>query len=186
MRGDMLVNDVSAEPGLAYRFVGAESAEVVRELMRAAFGEYAGVLAVPSSAMDETVDDTAAHIALGGAVVVSAGDEAIASGRFEWRDDHVYIGRLSTLPAWRGKGIASAMMTMIEGLAFERGYGEARISVRTMLPKNIELYERLGYVVTRRYKHDRGEETVVDMAERLVGGWHRRDYGVRHSCLSKP
>ena len=37
----------------------------------------------------------------------------------------------------------------------------------TMRPKNIELYERLGYLVTARYQHDRGDEVVVDMAKQL-------------------
>jgi ribosomal protein S18 acetylase RimI-like enzyme len=157
---------VSSEFSL--RFVDEREAAVVREIMLAAFSEYTDVLTVPSSAMWETVENVADHIRLGGAVIVEAEGAVIASGRFELRDDHVYIGRLSTLPAWRGRGIAAAMMEAMEQRALENGLTEARISVRSLLPRNIALYERIGYVVTARYQHARGEEFVVDMAKQLA------------------
>lgn len=148
-------------------FVGPERAGEVRALMLAAFSEYDSVLSVRSSAMSETIDDVAGHIALGGAVLAIVNGETIGSGRFELRDDHVYIGRLSVLPEHRGAGIGGLMMTAMEQHAADKGFPEAHIGVRTMLPKNISLYERLGYVVTARYKHPRGDEIIVDMAKRL-------------------
>ena len=148
-------------------FVGPERAAEVRELMFAAFREYDGVLTVPSSAMSETIGDTAAHIAAGGAVLAMCGGQIVGSGRFEMRDDHVYIGRLSVLPEFRGRGIGALMMTALEQRGASLGAPEARIGVRTLLPKNIQLYERLGYVVTDTYKHPRGEEIIVDMAKTL-------------------
>jgi ribosomal protein S18 acetylase RimI-like enzyme len=151
-------------------FVGPDQAATVRELMLAAFAEYEGVLTVPSSAMWETVEDVASHIAQGGAVLVHAAGQPIASGRFEIRDDHVYIGRLSVLPEFRSRGIAARMMEAMESRGAEAGRSEARISVRTLLPRNIQLYERLGYVVTATYKHERGDEVIVDMAKRLASG----------------
>ena len=101
---------MTAEPALTLTFVGPEQAEIVRELMLAAFAEYESVLTVPSSAMWETIEDVAGHIALGGAVLARLGSETVGSGRFELRDDHVYIGRLSVLPPHRGRGVAAAMM----------------------------------------------------------------------------
>ena len=154
--------------GLTIRFVGVEAAALVRDLMLAAFREYEAVLTVPSSAMAESVDDVAAHVAQGGAVLAEVDGVAVGSGRFELRDDHVYIGRLSVLPNHRGQGIGAAMMLEMERHAAALGFSEARIGVRTMLPRNISLYERLGYVVTARYKHPRGDEIIVDMAKRLT------------------
>ena len=155
-------------PGpLTLSFAGPEAAPLVREIMRAAFAEYESVLTVPSSAMWETVEDVGGHIALGGAVLARLDNETVGSGRFELRDDHVYIGRLAVLPPYWGRGVAAAMMLAMEAHAFAKGLAEARISVRTLLPRNIALYERLGYVVTNRYEHARGEETVVDMSKRL-------------------
>jgi len=48
-----------------------EEAGVVREIMLAAFGEYAGALAVESSALLETVEDVTAAMRAGGAVLAS-------------------------------------------------------------------------------------------------------------------
>lgn len=148
-------------------FVGPEAAALVRELMLAAFDEYRSVLVVPSSALDETVEDVAAKLRLGGGVLAWAGERAIGSGRYEWRDGFVYIGRLSTLPEERGRGVGAAMMHAIHDLARSRGVPEAHISVRVLLPKNIDLYERLGYVEVARYQHERGNELVVDMVKTL-------------------
>ena len=158
---------MSADLGLTLAFVGPEEAALVRELMRAAFGEYDAVLTVPSSSMWETVEDVAGHIAEGGAVLARVGTDTVGSGRYALSEDHVYIGRLSVLPLHRGLGIGAAMMLAMEQRALTEGRTEARISVRTMLPKNIELYERLGYVVTARYQHERGNEIVVDLAKQL-------------------
>ncbi len=135
--------------------------------MLAAFGEYRDVLVVPSSAFDETVGDVAAKLGLGGGVLAWRGDQAIGSGRYEWREGYVYIGRLSVLPEARGRGIGASMMEAIHDLARTRGVPEAHISVRVLLARNIALYERLGYAEVARYQHDRGNELVVDMVKRL-------------------
>lgn len=153
---------------IVLEFAGPERAAEVRELMFAAFREYDGVLTVPSSAMSETLEDTAGHIAAGGAVLATCEGRLVGSGRFEMRDDHVYIGRLSVLPEFRGRGIGALMMTALEQRGASLGAPEARIGVRTLLPKNVALYERLGYVVTDTYKHPRGEEIIVDMAKKLL------------------
>jgi GNAT superfamily N-acetyltransferase len=158
---------MGADVAVTIEFVGPDQAPVVRDLMRAAFSEYDAVLTVPSSSMWETVEDVADHIAEGGAVLASVGPDTVGSGRYALRDDHVYIGRLSVLPTHRGRGIGAAMMLALEQRALTEGRIEARISVRTMLPKNIELYERLGYVVTARYQHERGNEIVVDLKKQL-------------------
>ena len=159
---------MTADSALTLAFVGPEQAELVRELMRAAFAEYDAVLTVPSSAMWESVEDVSEHIALGGAVLARLGSEPVGSGRYELREDHVYIGRLSVLPSHRGHGIAAAMMLAMEERGRRAAKPEARISVRVLLARNIELYERLGYTVTARYQHERGEETVVDMVKPLA------------------
>lgn len=158
---------MSPDPAVTLEFVGPGHAEVVRGLMRAAFSEYGAVLTVPSSSMWESVEDVAGHIAEGGAVLARVGAEPVGSGRYALRDDHVYIGRLSVLPAYRGRGIGASMMLAMEHKALEAGQHEARIGVRTVLPKNIELYGRLGYIVTARYQHERGKEVVVDLAKQL-------------------
>lgn len=139
----------------------------MREIMLASFAEYDSVLKVPSSAMWESVEDVAGHIALGGAVLARVGSESVGSGRYELREEHVYIGRVSVLPGFRNRGISTSMMQAMESRAAAAGRTEARISVRVLLPRNISLYERLGYVIMARYQHERGDEMIVDMAKRI-------------------
>jgi ribosomal protein S18 acetylase RimI-like enzyme len=161
-------------PARAVRLARLDEAPLVREIMRAAFAEYDTTLRVPSSALVETVEDVAAHMRLGGAVLATRpGNESggpVGSGRFECRDGHFYIGRLAVLPTHRGLGIAIAMIDFIEALARAEGVSEARLSVRMALPRNIGLYQRLGYTATATYSHPRGAEFVVDMAKSLLAG----------------
>ncbi|MBK7329561.1 MAG: GNAT family N-acetyltransferase [Dehalococcoidia bacterium] len=158
---------MTAEPALTLTFVGPEQAEIVRELMLAAFAEYE----CPDRPVERDVgrpSRMSPGTLLSGAVLARLGSETVGSGRFELRDDHVYIGRLSVLPPHRGRGVAAAMMLAMEQRAAAAGFREARIGVRTLLPRNIALYERLGYVVTNRYQHPRGDEIIVDMAKALL------------------
>ena len=144
-------------------------AATVHRLMLDAFREYEGVLDPPTSALDESVDDVLAHMALGGAVLALSGDEAVGSGRFELRQGGVvYIGRLAVPKAWRGRGIATAMVAFIEDAARSAGCVTATLDCRLALDGNISLYERLGYAVVSSYVHPRGDARVVTMTRPLV------------------
>jgi ribosomal protein S18 acetylase RimI-like enzyme len=84
--------------------------------------------------VSETVDDVRAAIAKGGAVLAWEDGEAVGSARYQWYPDHLYIGRVAVIPAYRGKGVGSALMRRIEEIARERGCGEIRLGVRMSLP----------------------------------------------------
>ena len=126
--------------------------------MRAAFAEYESVLSVPSSAMWERSRISPATSRSAALSSPGSADEPVGSGRFELREDFVYIGRLSVLPAHRGHGIGEAMMLALEQRGLRAAKREAHISVRVLLERNIALYERLGYTVTARYQHERGKK----------------------------
>lgn len=153
--------------GLCIRLATIAEAPLVRELMRAAFAEYAGVLEVPSGALSETVEDVVEHMALGGAVLAFDGEAAVGSGRFERLEGCIYIGRLSVHPADRGKGIGGAMMDFLENVGRSEGFAEAILGVRTAIPRNVDMYLRRGYEIVATYPHPRGTELIVDMAKKL-------------------
>jgi ribosomal protein S18 acetylase RimI-like enzyme len=75
------------------------------------------------------------------------------------------------LPAWRGRGIAAAMMTFIEEHARALGHPETRVEVRLSLPSNVALYRRLGYRTISEQPHPRGPafRTVI-LGKRVAGG----------------
>jgi ribosomal protein S18 acetylase RimI-like enzyme len=144
-------------------------AELVHRVMRAAFAEYEGVLRPPSGANEESVADVArAMQADGGAVLAFVGAEAVGSARYRLAADHLEVGRVAVLPAWRRRGVASRLMRFCEALAPRLGRDEVRVDVRAALPGNRALYERLGYAVLRVEPHSRGGDDVVTLARRIT------------------
>jgi ribosomal protein S18 acetylase RimI-like enzyme len=131
-------------------------APLVHRIMQEAFEEYRGVLEPPSSTHEETVEDVRRAFATGGAVLAWQGEEAVGSARFQPRPEYLYVGRVSVLPAWRGRGIGAAMMTFIEEHARALGQPETRVEVRLSLPSNVGLYRRLGYRTISEQPHPRG------------------------------
>ena len=142
---------------------------LVYQIMQTAFAEYIGVLSPPSSVEYETLEDARRTIAEGGAVLARLDGKAVGSARYAFHDEgHTcYIGRVSVLPEARGKGIASAMVTYIEGIAHERGSESMEIVVRMILETNVHLYERLGYHIAETYEHPKGGALVGTLVKSL-------------------
>ena len=138
--------------------------------MRQAFAEYLGVLAVPSSAHAETLDDVHAAITRpdGGAVLASLSDIVVGSARYRHDGEtDMYVGRVSVLPAYRRRGVASALMRYLEQVAAQRGRRAIRLEVRDSLPSNVGLYRSLGYDVVSIDAHPRGNDRVWTMSKRV-------------------
>jgi ribosomal protein S18 acetylase RimI-like enzyme len=135
--------------------------------MRSAFDEYRGGLAVESSAHAETLDDVLDGMRSGGAVLAFDGDTPIGSARFRVEEDDLYVGRVSVLPAYRRRGVASAMMRFLDRVAAERGRPSIRIQVRDSLPNNVGLYRALGFEVVSIDPHPRGKDRVWTMRKRV-------------------
>lgn len=69
------------------------------------------------------------------------------------KKDYLYFRRLSVLPKMQGKGIAKKILAYLEVEAERLNLSTIRCKVRKSEPKNIALYESVGYVIT-------GEEDV--------------------------
>src|SRR5215207_3938151 len=97
---------------MSLRITEASSDEIplVYEIMQAAFAEYIGVLDPPSGVHAETLEDTRLAVSKGGALLAWADDQAVGSVRYAFHGESCYIGRVSVLPGFRGRGIASAMV----------------------------------------------------------------------------
>lgn len=142
-------------------------AALVRELMLGAYAEYAATLNPPSSAFLETVDDTAAAMGRGGAVLAFEGVTPAGSGRYQCREGYVYLERLSVLPEFRGRGVATALMAAMEQRARELGHAQTQLAVRMALPRNLDLYKRIGYETSAITPHPRGGDMTADMRKLL-------------------
>jgi ribosomal protein S18 acetylase RimI-like enzyme len=148
-----------------------DEAPLVYQIMQAAFAEYVGVLQPPSGVDLETVNDVVCAMREGGAVLAWMDGEAVGSARYSFHDEgHTcYVGRVSVLPHARGHGIASTMVTYIEGIAREKGCESMEIMVRMNLEHNIHLYEHIGYNIAETFVHPKGGAYVAKMIKPLDG-----------------
>jgi ribosomal protein S18 acetylase RimI-like enzyme len=154
-----------------------DEAPLVHGIMREAFAEYAGRLPVESGALRESVADVATAMRAGGAVLCFLDDGAalcllddvaVGSARFLVEDDALYVNRVAVLPAYRRRGIASALMSFLEDVARSRGKNAIRIGVRESLPSNIALYEALGYGTVSIDRHPGGPDKSRTMLKALT------------------
>lgn len=125
----------------------ADAADIARvaDVIRASFAEYRGVLDPPSGAL--AVDTAAARelLAAGGFLVCESERRIVACVFHRTNADHVYLGRLSVLPGFRGGGLGALLVAGVEGLAATEGRDRVRLGVRLALPRNRAFFERLGY-----------------------------------------
>lgn len=131
-------------------------APLIHRITQEAFEEYRGVLQPPSSVHAETIEDVRRAFGTGGAALAWIGDAAVGSARFAPRPDLLYVGRVSTLPVWRGRGVASALMTFLAGHARTLGLPAVCVEVRLALPGNVGLYRHLGFRTISEQPHPRG------------------------------
>lgn len=123
---------------------------IVHKLMLEAFEEYR-FLDVPSSALNETVDTlrTALENDLEQALLCSVEGVPLGSLRFTLTENSLYFSRVSVTPNARGKGIAKAMLAWLEKYAKDHNKIKMECRVRASLPKNINLYESMGYIFSQ-------------------------------------
>jgi ribosomal protein S18 acetylase RimI-like enzyme len=140
---------------------GASQAELVLRLAIEAFEAFRDTLVPPPGILRESVQDVARSIETGGGVLAWDSDVPVGSARFHPAADHLYVGRVAVPPAFRRRGIASAMMAFIEDHAQALGFTETRVQVRQALPSNVALYESLGYAVRSADPHPRVPDAVV-------------------------
>jgi len=127
-----------------------EEAPIVHKLMLEAFEDYR-YIEVPSSALTEPVDKliNALKSRTEQAIIYWLDDIPLGSARLQLKDDSLYFSRLSVIPSARGKGIAKAMLAWMEEYALLNRKQKVECKVRANIPKNIELYEKLGFVITK-------------------------------------
>ncbi|WP_449598593.1 GNAT family N-acetyltransferase [Niallia sp. Marseille-Q9988] len=130
--------------------VTEDEAPLVHRLMLEAFDDYR-YMEVPSSALNEPIDKLIDALKSGTeqAILYRLNDIPLGSSRLQLKRDSLYFSRLSVTPSARGKGIAQAMITWMEEYALLNGKQKMECKVRANVPKNIRLYEKLGFVITK-------------------------------------
>ncbi len=145
-----------------------EEADIVFRTMQESFMEYSGKLNPPSGALSETTQHIINIFKEGGGAVL-AWDEicAVGSARYRYIDHYMYIGRVSVIQEYRGRGICKSLLNFLENKALSSGIKESRVGVRLSIPENIDVYKRLKYeVIEQKYYPDRTDSWYV-MSKKL-------------------
>ncbi|MEQ2468283.1 GNAT family N-acetyltransferase [Niallia hominis] len=130
--------------------VTEDEAPLVHRLMLEAFEDYRYV-EVPSSALNEPIDKLTDALKNGTeqAILYRLNAIPLGSSRLQLKGDSLYFSRLSVTPSARGKGIAQEMLAWMEEYALLNGKQKMECKVRANVRKNISLYEKLGFIITK-------------------------------------
>lgn len=82
--------------------------------------------------------------------------------------DHLLIENVAVDPALQGQGFGTRLMTFAEGVAREMNLSEVRLYTNARFAVNIALYDRLGYLETRR--EPMGDSATVYMHKLVEKG----------------
>lgn len=124
-------------------------AHIVHKVMMQAFKEYEHATP-PSSALSETVDSIEQALNNGEHAFISyMEDQPVAMVRFTLNEEGIYFFRLSVIPEKQGQGLAKTLIAEVENYARAQGKTVSECKVRMSVPRNIELYRSLGYVITK-------------------------------------
>lgn len=107
--------------------------------------------------------------ALKNAIIAYENDVAIGIGAYkEYDSETVEMKRMYTLPEYRGKGIASKILSELELWAKEENYKIAILETGFLQTDAISLYKKLGYVITENYGQYIGVENSICMKKSLL------------------
>lgn len=102
------------------------------------------------------------------AVVAYKNDRAIACGAIKaFEPNAMEIKRMYTLPEYRGKGIASAILTELERWAVELSCEKCMLETGINQPEAIALYKKNGYRQIPNYGQYAGVGTSLCFEKRL-------------------
>ena len=127
------------------RPLAARDAAAATALIHAAFAAQSRATDPPSGALGETTASVAAKLAEGGGAGAEIDGGLVGVALWTEQDGALYIGRVSVAPAWRGQGIARALLEAAEAEARRRGLERMTLRVRLALDDNQRLFAAFGF-----------------------------------------
>jgi len=77
------------------------------------------------------------------------------------------VKRMYTIPEWRGKGIASVILSELESWATELGYEKCVLETGKKQPEAVGLYRKNGYSQIPNYGQYEGIENSLCFEKRM-------------------
>ncbi len=98
------------------------------------------------------------------AIVATEQGQVIGCGAFKAFDSMtVEIKRMYVKPAYRGQGVAVAVLQQLEDWAVELGYHKFVLETGKKQPEAIRLYQKAGYLVIPNYGQYKNVENSICM-----------------------
>lgn len=107
----------------------------------------------PSSVLKETEADFVARLQDETAFIIETDGQLIGSVFCAPKGDALYIGRLAVAPAWRRRGVASALVEAAKAEARRLHLARITLGARIALPGNVALFRRHGFTVVAETCH---------------------------------
>ena len=133
-----------------------------------AFEVYRGKFDPPSGVFTETVDSIRGKVASGGGYIASINGDIAGCVLYEPQEEHMYLGRLAVLPAYRGNGVARVLVEAVENKARELKLPSVQLGVRLALTGNQEMFSRLGYHILFEGRHPGYDEITFVQMEKIL------------------
>jgi tRNA threonylcarbamoyladenosine biosynthesis protein TsaE len=129
--------------------VGAEAAEDVLEVVRAAFGARP-VLDPPADASAETVESVRVRLSTHGGLLARLDGRPAGALLFDRVGDTMFLRRFGVVPAAQGHGVARVLVDTALRVARERGAASAAVVAREELPETLRFWEAQGFRLVGR------------------------------------
>jgi tRNA threonylcarbamoyladenosine biosynthesis protein TsaE len=156
---------------LAVRTADAEDAQVVTDLIHRAFAGRPP-LDPPTTQLAETPETVGAALAAGAGLLATVDGQPAGTMIFTVVEDSgvplLGLRRVSVLPQWQGRGVATAMVGVAEAVARSRGLAGVSLVARRELGATVEFWRRRGYVVEAGAESAAGPE--LPMRKRFGAG----------------
>lgn len=102
-------------------------------------------------------------------VLLSLDGKVMGCGAFKTLDENaVEIKRMWTEPAYRGRGVASMILSELEQWAREEGYLNSVLETGKRMEDAVKLYLRNGYEITENYGQYVGVDNSICFKKSLV------------------
>ncbi len=133
---------------LEIRTVGAESAEAVRAVVRAAF-DARPLLDPPPAALTEDVEELADLLSKQGGLIAVLDEQPVGTLVLDPIGSTMYLRRFGVSPTAQGHGIAARLIDA--AVDASAGFDDLTVVAREELPATIGFWERRGFREIRRY-----------------------------------
>ena len=132
---------------LNIRLAGLDDAAALSSLVEQAYTPWIETVGRRPRPMD---DDYRARCEKGHAWVAERDAELIGVVVIEDMPGYLFLHNVAVAPPHQHLGLGRELMRFVEDQARRRGYDQVRLSTTEVMARNVALYTRLGYVVTKR------------------------------------